>query len=104
MVDPTLADQRRQIAALSIKYRLPVMLFFREDVEAGALIAYGASNVVQYRQAAGLVHKILRGTRPAELPVEQPNTYDLIVNLGTARALGIEIPPAVLARATVVIE
>ncbi len=104
MVDPTLADQRRQIAELSIKYRLPVMLFFREDVDAGGLIAYGASNIVQYRQAAGLVHKILRGAKPADLPVEQPNTYDLTVNLRTARALGIDIPPTVLARASEVIE
>ena len=83
---------------------LPVMFTFREDVEAGGLVAYGANLASQYRQAATLVHKILRGARPSDLPVEQASKFEFVINLKTAKALGLTIPPSILARADQVIE
>src|SRR5437016_7563066 len=86
------------------KNRLPAMYQLSENVRAGGLMSYGASEPELYRRAAGYVHKILQGTKPADLPVEQPVKFDLIVNLKTAKALGLTIPESFLLRANEVIE
>jgi len=104
MIDPLVFMLRERTAALSIKLRLPVVYPAREDVEAGGLVAYGTNVPEQYRQAAGLVAKILKGAKPADLPVEQPTKFELVINLKTARALGITIPQSVLLRADEVIQ
>jgi putative ABC transport system substrate-binding protein len=84
--------------------RLPTMHMLREYVEASGLISYGPNWPDQWRRAADYVDKILRGAKPANLPVEQPTRFDLIINLTTAKALGLTIPPMLLARADEVIE
>ncbi len=104
MVDPTGGSLRARTVELAARHRLPVMFVFREDVEAGGLVAYGASLPVQYRQAATFVHKILRGARPGDLPIEQATNFELVLNLKTAKALGLTIPPSLLLRADQVIE
>lgn len=104
MIDPLVFMLRTQTAALSIKYRLPLIYPALEDVESGGLIAYGANTHEQFRQTATLVDKILRGTKPAELPVEQATKFDLAINLTTAKALKVNFPEAILLRATKVIE
>jgi putative ABC transport system substrate-binding protein len=103
-LDALMIILRRETIAMAAKYRLPVVYSLREDVEAGGLVSYGANIAEQYRQAAALVDKILRGAKPADLPVEQPTKFDLIVNLATARALGLTVPPTVSLRATETIE
>jgi putative ABC transport system substrate-binding protein len=95
---------RQQIAELAVQHRLPGIHFFREYAEAGLLLTYGPSAVVQYRRAATYVHRILQGAKPADLPVEEPTKFDLVINLKTAKALGLTIPPSLLARADQVIE
>jgi putative ABC transport system substrate-binding protein len=97
-------DHRMTITKLADKHRLPAMFPEREFVEAGGLMAYGASLPEQFRHAAGYVDKILKGTRPGDLPVEQPTRFELVVNSKTARALGLVIPPAILLRADQVLE
>jgi putative tryptophan/tyrosine transport system substrate-binding protein len=92
------------LAALALKHRLPGMFPFKENVVAGGLMSYGADPSDLYRRAAVYVDKILKGAKPADLPVEQASKYELIINLRTAKALGLEIPPQVLARADEVIE
>ena len=104
MIDPLVFILRKETAALAIKHRLPVIYPTREDVEAGGLVAYGTNIPEQYRQAATFVDKILRGAKPADLPVEQPTKFDLVINLKTAKALGLTIPQSLLFRATEVIE
>jgi ABC-type uncharacterized transport system substrate-binding protein len=86
------------------KNRLPAMYVVKENVVAGGLMSYGPSLPDLYRRAAGYVHKILQGTRPADLPIEQPVTFELAINLTAAKALGITVPPSLLARADEVIE
>jgi putative ABC transport system substrate-binding protein len=95
---------RTRISALALSARLPTICPFREFVEAGGLISYGASYPQMFRRTAEMVDKILRGTKPADIPVEQPTKFDLIINLVTAKILGLEVPPTVLARADEVIE
>jgi putative ABC transport system substrate-binding protein len=92
-----------RLADLAIKSRLPSMHSQRAAVEAGDLMSYGPSIVALFRRAAYFVDKILKGTQPADLPVEQPTQFELVVNRRTAKALGLTIPPAVLARADEVI-
>jgi ABC-type uncharacterized transport system substrate-binding protein len=95
---------RKQIVALAEKHRLPGMYFASEFVEAGGLMSYSANNDAQYRRAAYFVDKILKGTKPAEIPVEAPKKFEFIINLKTAKQIGLTIPPNVLARADRVIK
>ncbi len=95
---------RTQIVDLALRNRLPSVFQNREFVEAGGLLSYAPSTVANYRRAAFFVDKILKGTKPADLPVEQPSKYELVINLKTAKALGLTIPPSLLQRADQVIE
>jgi putative ABC transport system substrate-binding protein len=97
-------EQKQRITEIAIKNRLPTMLYRREHVEAGGLISYGANFSDMYRRAATYVNKILKGAKPSDLPVEQPTKVELVINLKTAKALGLTIPPMLLARADEVIE
>ena len=90
---------RRRIADLAVQHRLPGIHFFREYAEAGLLLTYGVNFVAQHRRAAIYVDKILRGAKPADLPVEEPTKFELVINLKTAKALGLTIPPSFLLRA-----
>lgn len=94
--DPLTVNYRLQIADLAAKHRLPAMYDRREFVDAGGLLAYGPSVRAMYRRAAVYVDKILKGTKPGELPVEQPTQFELIINLKAAQALGLTIPPSLL--------
>jgi ABC-type uncharacterized transport system substrate-binding protein len=104
LIDALVFILRKETAVLATKYRLPVIYPSREDAEAGGLVAYGANIPEQYRQAATFVHKILRGAKPADLPVEQPTKFELVINLKAAKQIGLTIPPNVLARADKVIK
>jgi putative ABC transport system substrate-binding protein len=95
---------RQFLAELAIKYRLPTMFAVRDHVEAGGLMSYGPDYSELVRRGAVYVDKILRGAKPADLPVEQPTKFELVINLKTAKALGLTIPPSVLGRADYVIE
>jgi len=96
--------ERQRVVDLALKHRMASIFHWPEYAEAGGLMSYGTSRREQMRRAAGYVDKILKGAKPSELPVEQATTFDLVVNLRTARALGLTIPPAVLARAARVIQ
>src|SRR5262249_21989286 len=93
----------RRIAELALQYRLPAIFWRRDFVEAGGLMTYGPRMPDLWRRAATLVDKILKGAKPADLPVEQPMTFELVINLKTAQALGITIPPTLLMLADEVI-
>jgi putative ABC transport system substrate-binding protein len=102
--DPLVNTNRIRINTLALSVRLPTMHGFREYVEAGGLMSYGPNFPDLHRRAADFVDKILRGAKPADLPVEQPTKFDLIINLTTAKALGLNMPPTLIARADEVIE
>ena len=102
--DPLVYDLRRQISDLAAKFRLPAVYTYRDYAQAGGLISYGTDRRQIYRRAAEYVDKILKGAKPADLPVEQPTKFELVINLKTAKALGLTIPPSLLARADQVIE
>ena len=101
---PLTVSNRKQIADLATKHRLPA-IYSREDFVAhGGLMSYGADRIEPYRRVASIVDKILKGAKPADLPVEQPIKFELVINLKTAKALGLTIPPVVLMRAEKVIK
>ena len=102
--DPRLTEHRMALGNLALKSGLPTMFGSREDLAVGCLMAYGAGRFDLIRRAAGYVDKILKGTKPSDLPVQQPTKFELVVNLASAKALGITIPPSLLAQADEVIE
>jgi putative ABC transport system substrate-binding protein len=102
--DPLVANRPRMVADLALKYRLPTMMDIKEFAEAGGLLSLGPDLVDSYRRAATHVDKILKGVNPADLPMEQPTKVEFVINLKTAKALGLTIPPSLLQRADQVIE
>jgi putative ABC transport system substrate-binding protein len=101
---PMFGSERRRLVDLAAKNRLPAMFSFRGYVDAGGLMSYGSNLADLFRRAATFVDKILKGAKPADLPVEQPTKFELVINLKTAKALGLTIPQSVLGRADQIIE
>jgi putative ABC transport system substrate-binding protein len=99
-----IAANRKLIAALALKSRLPSVVTSRVFVEAGGLMSYGADQAETYRRVAYFVDRILKGAKPSDLPVEQPMKFEFVINLKTAKQIGLTIPPEVLARATKLIK
>lgn len=98
------SGQRDVIIRLAAKYRIPAIYGNRNNINSGGLIFYGPNRLDQFRRAAGYVNRVLKGEKPADLPVQAPTRYDLVINLKTAKAIGLTIPPALMARADEVIE
>ena len=103
-IDTILFSNRTRISTLALKGHLPTMLSNREFVAAGGLMSYGPSFLDLFRRAGDYVDKILHGAKPGDLPIEQPTKFELVINLKTAKALGLMVPPTLLARADEVIE
>ena len=104
VADPLVNNSRDQIVAFAAAHRLPAVYPYRTFVDAGALMSYGADLAELSRRAATYVDRILKGAKPAELPIEQPAKFELVVNLKTAKALGMTIPPTLLLRADRVVQ
>ena len=104
IADAFLWSQRAQVVSLAARHRLPAIYPEHEFATDGGLMAYGIRVSENFRRAATYVDKILKGTKPGDLPVEQPTKFELVINLKTAKALGIDVPPTLLARADEVIE
>jgi putative ABC transport system substrate-binding protein len=102
--DPIILDRREQIVEFASRQKLPTMGFVRQFAAVGALLSYGPSISWMYRQAGDYIGQILKGANPAEMPVLQPTQFELVINLKTAKALDITVPPTLLARADEVIE
>ena len=102
--DLVISSYQSRILSIAYKYKLPVISQFREFCEAGGLMAYGPNNDEMFRRAAFFIDKILKGAKPADLPVEQPTKFELVINLKTAKALGLKIPQSILERADEIIQ
>ena len=104
LTDTVLSSDRARIVQTALSHRLPVFFDFRAGADAGGLVSYGVDNLDLYRQTARFVDRILKGAKPADLPVEQPTRFELAINLKTAKALGLSIPPSALLRADHVVD
>jgi putative ABC transport system substrate-binding protein len=104
IIQPNFLPKTAAIVALAAKHRLPILSSYRDTTRAGGLISYSADHAAHFQRAAMFIDKILKGAKPAELPVEQPTKFELVINLQTAKALGLDVPPTLLARADEVIE
>jgi putative ABC transport system substrate-binding protein len=104
MEDPMIQSQRNQIAEFGLRQRIPIMGEFRPMTEAGGMISYGPSHVDMWKRAAVFVDKILNGAKPADLPVERPTKFELVVNLKTAKIMGLTVPATLLVAADEIIE
>ena len=104
LTSPIFNSQRTQVINFATKARVPTMYPQKEYVEEGGLITYGASVVDSYRRAAAYVDKILKGAKPVDLPIEQPKSFELVINLKAAKQIGLTVPPRVLERANQVIK
>jgi len=104
LTDPILFSQRKQIVELANRSHLPAMYFFQGFVQEGGLMSYGPSDADLFRRSAAYVDRILKGARPSDLPVEQPTKFDLVININTAKALGLTVPDRLLVAADKVME
>jgi ABC-type uncharacterized transport system substrate-binding protein len=104
LANPLTIRNRDLIILLAARYRLPAIYMLRYFATSGGLIAYGSNQLEQWRSAAGYVDRILKGENPGDLPVQAPSKYELVINLKAARAIGLDLPPSLLARADEVIE
>jgi putative ABC transport system substrate-binding protein len=102
--DSATISHRSQISAAAMKYRLPTIFANRDYLKAGGLMSYGPNLADNFRNAAGYVSRILKGANPAEMPVEQPTKFELVINLETAKALGLTLPPTLLLRADEILQ